>query len=129
METLVAVEVSTDLGIDGDFRGKSRRRQVTVISQEDWQAACAEIDAELPWHSRRANLLVEGISVAETAGRRLLIGEVELEITGETDPCQRMNEIRPGLQAALTPAWRGGICCRVTSPGTIQVGDAVSWQD
>ena len=36
----------------------------------------------------------------------------DLEVTGETDPCERMEEIQPGLFQALAPGWRGGVTCR-----------------
>jgi MOSC domain-containing protein YiiM len=85
-----------------------------------------ELDAELPWTTRRANLLVEGIPLAHTEGRRLQIGGLLLEITGECDPCQRMDQAKPGLQDALTPDWRGGVLCRVLEGAEIKVGDAVS---
>jgi MOSC domain-containing protein YiiM len=56
----------------------------------------------------------------------LRIGEIILEITGECDPCSRMEEISPGLRAALTPGWRGGRLARVIHGGHIAVGDAIS---
>ena len=36
-----------------------------------------------------------------------------------------MDEIRPGLTAALTPDWRGGVLGRVVQDGEIAVGDEV----
>ena len=62
---------------------------------------------------------------AETKGNRLKIGDVLLEITGETDPCFRMDEQQEGLQEALRPHWRGGVTCRVLSEGQIAVGDEI----
>jgi MOSC domain-containing protein YiiM len=46
-------------------------------------------------------------------------------ITRETDPCERMDALAPGLRAALTPDWRGGACSRVVVGGTIRVGDTI----
>jgi MOSC domain-containing protein YiiM len=36
-----------------------------------------------------------------------------------------MDELAPGLRAALTPDWRGGVTGRVIADGTIAVGDEV----
>jgi MOSC domain-containing protein YiiM len=36
-----------------------------------------------------------------------------------------MEKARTGLKAALTPDWRGGVCCNVVSGGNVRVGDPV----
>jgi MOSC domain-containing protein YiiM len=121
------VQVSCREGVGGDFRGRPGRRQVTLLSQEAWQAACTELGTDLPWTTRRANLLIKGLSFGQgSVGSILQIGDVQLEITGETDPCERMTQARAGLREALTPDWRGGVCCRVLTEGQITVGDPVS---
>jgi MOSC domain-containing protein YiiM len=131
METLERVDVSVDSGVDGDFRGRVKpggrgRRQVTLIERADWDAAIREVGAAVPWSERRANLLVDGIDLPQLAGARLRIGEsLVLEITGEDDPCVRMDAVVPGLFAALIPDWRGGACARVKVGGTITVGDSI----
>ena len=126
METLDKVNVSLDLGVDGEYRGRLRKRQITVLAEEDWLAACAEIDrADLPWTTRRANFLVRGIKLPRTPGARIRIGDLVLEITGETDPCSRMEEAAAGLEKALSPDWRGGVTCRTIEPGAIRDGDSV----
>ena len=88
---------------------------MTVLSVEKWQAACGDLGVELPWTTRRANLLVSGLSIGpECVGRILQVGDAQLRITIETDPCPRMDEQYPGLKRALVPDWRGGACCEVT---------------
>ena len=125
MEILDAVEVTVESGVAGDFRGKPGKRQVTLMSREAWQAACNDLGEDLPWTTRRANLLVEGLALDDTAGKQIKIGDLTLEITRETDPCERMDEARQGLLSAMTKDWRGGVCCRVISSGKITVGDKV----
>ena len=111
-------------GIIGDWRGGGgifRGRQVTVLSSAQWHAACIELGEILAWTDRRANLLIEGHDfIAADVGRTIVfVGGVELEITGETKPCKRMEAVRPGLKAALTPFWRAGVTCRVVKGGTL----------
>ena len=121
---LVEAEIGIADGVAGDARGKRPGRQVTVVFREGWEAACRELGVELPWIARRANLLVEGVPVPRE-GKRLVIGSLVLEVTQETQPCQVMEAAQRGLRAALTPDWRGGVCCRVIAGGTIRVGDRV----
>ena len=116
--------VGVDDGVAGDARGIRAGRQVTVVFREGWDAACRDLGVELPWTTRRANLFVEGVPVPAT-GRRLVIGAAVLEVTQETQPCQIMEAAHRGLRAALTPEWRGGVCCRVVQGGTIRIGDRV----
>lgn len=130
MEELPEAEVTLERGVAGDSRGRRRPRahndrQVTLMSAEAWARACAELGAELAWTCRRANLLVEGLELAGTAGARIDIGELMLEVTEECDPCARMDEQHPGLAGALVPDWRGGVACRILRPGRIGLGDRV----
>src|SRR5690606_28393765 len=126
MEILERALVGTDAGVAGDWRGKPGPRQVTVLSASAWQDACRELGADLPWTLRRANLLVEGIDLRRTTGTVLAIGPVRLLITGEVDPCSRMDEQHRGLTEALRPEWRGGVSCTVLEGGPLAVGDAVT---
>ena len=125
MQELSSAEVSATNGVGNDFRGKPGKRQVTVMSADVWGAVCAELGVDLPWTTRRANLLVEGIDLPRQAGGILEIGSARLEVMLETDPCSRMDEQLDGLRAALMPDWRGGVCCRVIAGGDIAVGDEV----
>ena len=129
MEELEDCEITLERGVADDLRGKPSGRQVTVLAREAWEAACASLGAELPWTTRRANLLVEEIDLAGSAGRRLRVGGALLEVTAETDPCELMDDFYTGLRAALEPDWRGGVCCRVLEAGALRIGDAVAWEE
>jgi len=127
MQLLDECEITMDTGVHSDTRGRPGNRQVTVLSADTWQQVCSELKADLPWTTRRANLLIGGLTFGpDDVGRRVRIGTVELEITGETAPCPRMDDQHGGLTEALKTDWRGGTCCRVVSGGAIAVGDPVS---
>ena len=125
MLLLESTIISIDKGVEGDHRGKPGDRQVTVVSKDSWDKACEDLNKSLPWIARRANLLVGGISFNESVGQYLHIGELVLEVTGETKPCDRMDEFYEGLQEALKPEWRGGVTCKVIKPGKIKIDDVV----
>lgn len=127
MEELAQVRITAEGGLEGDSRGRIRRRAVTVLSREGWTAGIAELDppADLPWTVRRANLLVEGVELPQDVCARLQIGPVLLEVMDETWPCTRMEEQHPGLCKALIPDWRGGVTCKVLEEGEVALGDAV----
>ena len=127
MQAVERAEVTVEAGIGGDARGRKSRRQVTILFEDDWNDAVAETGGALDWTERRANLLVTGMRCPGEEGGTFGIGDVRLEVVMETEPCDLMESKRAGLRQALTPDWRGGVCCRVLSDGNIRVGDAVSY--
>jgi MOSC domain-containing protein YiiM len=123
MLSLEQVEISKSAGVTGDTRGKPGLRQVTVLSASAWLEACAIAATDLPWLARRANLLIDGLDLRNTRGAVILLGDdIELLVTGELDPCARMDAAAPVLRLALTDDWRGGVTCRVQSGGLLTVG-------
>jgi MOSC domain-containing protein YiiM len=118
--------VTTEKGVEGDHRGKPGDRQVTVISKDSWDKACQDLPKSVPWVARRANLLVGGILFEKSTGQYLQIGDLILEITGETKPCDRMDEYFQGLQEVLKPEWRGGVTCKVIKSGKVAIDDEVT---
>jgi MOSC domain-containing protein YiiM len=90
--------ISVEAGLAGDFKGaKFPLRQITVLACEAWAAATVEAGAPgLPWTTRRANLLVEGVELPRGKGGVLRIGPVRVEVTGQTYPCVRMEQAHAG---------------------------------
>lgn len=126
------VHVSRAAGVAGDFRGalatqkNSFKRQVSLIEVESWTATLADLRLDLPWWVRRNNLLLQGIRLPRQEKFTVAIGsECRLLVTMECDPCSRMEEIAPGLKAALLPDWRGGFLAEVVRDGDIAIGDEV----
>lgn len=130
METLDHAHVTVEEGVHGDFRGSLKpgrnRRQVTLMSIAAWQSALHDLGVHVPWEQRRVNLLLDGVMLEGIVGARIFFesGPV-LEVTGECDPCSRMEEVAPGLKAALLPHWRGGVTTRVLAGGPIRIGEQV----
>jgi MOSC domain-containing protein YiiM len=124
MQAQQQVEVTLQQGIVQDYRGTGLR-QVTFLDARQWQEVLGELGVELPWYTRRANVLVEGIDLPATVGWRLQVGACRFAIGGETTPCQRMDELQPGLRRILTPALRGGVWGKVLQGGALSVGDVV----
>jgi MOSC domain-containing protein YiiM len=131
MEVLDRAELVEGQGIASDFRGTRKagstgQNGVVLIEAGDWAAAAAECGADVPWHERRGNLLVEELDLPQTPGAKLRIGrDVLVEITQECAPCERMESLHPGLRSALEPDWRAGARARVLRGGEVAVGDEI----
>ena len=128
MREVQEASVTVTDGIVEDYRGTGLR-QVTFIDAGQWRQVVGELGVDLPWHTRRANLLVGGLDLPGTVGSRLRIGDCLFEIQGETEPCERMNELQAGLRAGLVPEMRGGVWGKVLESGHIRVGQSVEIEE
>ena len=126
MDSVQEATLVADQGVAGSV-DRSRRRQVTLLEAEAWATCMKELGFDKDPAGRRANILLSGVRLGHTRGRVLAIGNARLTIGGELTPCERMDEVAPGLQAALRPDWRGGAFAQVLTGGPIRVGDPVEW--
>lgn len=130
MDAVDAAELLVDRGIAGSA-DQGGRRQVTLLEAEIWEEATRRLAGSLLFPpapaARRANLLVRGLALAHARNRLIAIGDCRLQVYGETKPCERMDEVLPGLKTALYDDWRGGAFAGVISGGRIAVGDAIDW--
>jgi MOSC domain-containing protein YiiM len=123
MREHAALAVASD-GLAGE-RSHAADRAITLLASEAWQQTCVQLCVALPWTLRRANLLIEGVPLAASVGRRLRVGVALLEVSEDNPPCRVMDALHAGLREALTPNGRAGVACRVIEPGEIRVGDPV----
>ncbi len=115
------MELIVNLGVRDDRHAlPDSSRQVLLIDRETLDRL-----GLLPGQVKE-NVTTAGISLASLVhGSRLRIGnDVILEITKPCSPCNRMEEIRPGLIRDL--AGRRGMLARVVAGGVISQGDAIS---
>ena len=127
MDPVDEAQLEAGRGLIGNV-DRSRRRQVTLLESESWNACMEELGVEGDPSLRRANILVSGLRLAQTRGRVLAIGDARLAVGGEVTPCERMDEAIPGLRNAMRPDWRGGVFAQVMAGGVINVGDQVDWE-
>ena len=124
MKEVDSARVITGQGIEGDRHlkedGSRSRRQILLMDRETLG------DFSLDDGIIRENITVVGMDFSSLeAGDRVSIGrEVVLEITGECEPCARMDEIRAGLQNELDG--RRGMLAYAENGGLISVGDVIS---
>jgi MOSC domain-containing protein YiiM len=127
MDSVAEATLVAGQGLAGSV-DRSRRRQVTLLEDEAWVRSLEEVHAAADASRRRANILVSGVALAHTRGEVLMIGAARLVVGGELTPCERMEEVAPGLQAAMRRDWRGGVFAQVVTGGVIRVGDPVAWE-
>ena len=110
-------------GIEGDRHavksGARTVRQVLLMDEDTLEGFGLGIGQV------RENVTVRGIDLHEVpAGQRLALGDdVVVEITQFCAPCERMEEVRPGLREELFE--QRGMLATVISGGAVNVGDQV----
>jgi MOSC domain-containing protein YiiM len=128
-ETGPMVEVGQAMALaDGGLVGdvpSSPDRGVTLLSQPQWRQVQREVAADLPWHTRRANLLLDAERLDTLIGKNIRIGGARLQIKAETKPCGLMDRLHQGLRKVLEPELRGGVYGRILEGGEIRIGDSV----
>lgn len=119
MKDMAEVEAIRDKGFKRCIHGRpGTKRQVSLMDIETLKQIGIEPGAV------KENITTIGINFrAIGVGELLRIGESLLEISAPCDPCERMDEIRMGLQEELRG--RRGWLCRVVEGGRIRRGDRI----
>ncbi|HET7584309.1 MAG TPA: MOSC domain-containing protein [Gemmatimonadaceae bacterium] len=127
MDAQQHLQLVADQGIAGNA-DQGRRRQVTILEREIWDALVRALGSNAGPETRRANVLVSGIDLRKSRGRTLRLGTTRVRVLGDVKPCNQMEEAVPGLRALMYPEWRGGAFAEVLDGGAIAIGDVVEWE-
>ncbi len=127
MKAVSTASMVAGKGIVGnaDFGGA---RQVTIIEKEVFELLQSQVSEDVAPSDRRANLMVSGVDLRDSASKVLCIGDIRIRLQGETRPCGRMEQAASGLQDKMALMWRGGAWGDVLDEGEIQLGDTVAWE-
>ena len=124
MRELSSATVATGGGLAGDLDAPAERG-VTFLARGQWEAVRRALGVSLPWHTRRANILVDAETLAPLVGRHVRVGDVTVAILDESKPCDVMAAIHDGLREALAIEGRGGVYGKVLRGGTMRLHDEV----
>jgi MOSC domain-containing protein YiiM len=118
MERLESARVYENEGVEGCAHRRGGKRNVLFAAAEDLEAVGVEPG------TIKENFTVRGADLMNwPVGQRMAIGDAEFEVSMVCDPCELMEEIRPGLQAELEG--RRGMLARVVKTGDVAVADEI----
>src|SRR5215471_15009155 len=93
-----------DYGLTGDFRSRQGRgRQITIVEAETLERVAARLGIEaVPPGASRRQVVVRGVDLNATVGKRLRLGDVLVSVEAPCDPCSNMEvKIGPGARQAM----------------------------
>ena len=125
-EELSAANFIANFGLEGDWRSrKDRGRQITLIEEEELAFVATALKLErIPAGASRRQVVVRGIKLNDTVGKRLRVGPLLIEVHDLCDPCKNMEKmIARGAKWAMET--RGGVCGKVIEGGVLKPGDEV----
>lgn len=147
-ENLFAIQLLEGLGVDGDAHAGTTVKHRSRVARDPSQPNLRQvhlIHAELHDELRSGGFEVmpgqmgENITTRDIdllglpAGARLRIGEAMIEVTGLRNPCAQLEEIQPGLMAAVLGrdeqgklVRKAGVMGVVVGGGQVSVGDSIT---
>jgi len=120
LEPLMLAQVVESAGLEGDRHSKAGNRRALLLMDHEVLEQHGLVAGDV-----REQITVKGLDLPKLVfGARLAIGGAVLEVGAPCAPCQRMEELRPGLRRQLEG--RRGRFVRVVRGGPIAVGDPIT---
>jgi MOSC domain-containing protein YiiM len=118
MERLETTRVLEN-GLEDCTHSRPGKRAVLFVAAQDLD------ELNVAHGAVKENFTVGSADVmAWPVGQRVAVGTAEFEISMVCDPCELMENIRPGLQAELEG--KRGMLARVVRTGEVSMGDAIT---
>lgn len=119
MQAQSSVRALADFGFEGDAHARQGSARQILLMDEETLAAFG-----LSAGVVRENITTRGIVLHALApGTRVQVGDATLELTKFCTPCEFIEDMRPGLRAAMEN--QRGMLARVVDGGPVRVGDPI----
>ena len=83
------------------------------------------IELDIPYINFRRNVVTKGIQLNDLIGKKLKVGNVELEGIELCRPCRHLTEMLDQKNILKEFMRKGGLRCQILSSSKINVGDKI----
>ena len=128
IEKVNNVEVIAGKGIKGDryyHDYNEAKKQITLIESENIDYYNKKFSTNFSYLDFRRNLITENIQLNDLVGKKLSIGQIDIEVHDLCRPCKYLQEILGKDNIVKEFLRRGGLRCEILVSGNIQVGDEI----
>ena len=127
-----SIEVLANKGIVGDRHFNDFNdpyNQLSLIESENIDAYNIKFGLDIPYINFRRNIITKGIQLNDLIGKKLQIGNVELEGVELCRPCRHLTEMLNQKNILKEFMRKGGLRCKILSSSKISIGDKINLLD
>ena len=128
IEETEEIEILEGKGIVGDshFReNNDARKQITLIESENIDYYNKKYNLNIPYLDFLRNIITKDIELNNLIGKKLTIGNTELEGIDLCKPCKNLQEALGHNNIVKEFLFKGGLRCKIITSGKIKLGDQI----
>ena len=127
-----SIEVLANKGIVGDRHFHDFNdpyNQLSLIECENIDEYNIKFGLDIPHINFRRNVVTKGIQLNELIGKKLKVGNVELQGIELCRPCRHLTEMLGQKNVLKEFMRKGGLRCQILSSSKISIGDKINLLD
>ena len=125
---VTSVEVIANQGVKGDRHFNEFNdpyNQLSLIESENIDEYNDRFNLNIAYIDFRRNVITKGIKLNDLIGKKLKVGNVELEGIELCRPCRHLTEMLDQKNILKEFMRKGGLRCQILSSSKINVGDKI----
>ena len=100
---------------------------MSLIESENIDYYNLKYGLNIPYVNFRRNVVTKGVRLNELVGKKLQVGNVELEGVDLCRPCRHLSEVLNQNNILKEFIRKGGLRCQILSSSTINIGDEITF--
>ena len=127
-----SIDVLANKGVVGDRHFKDFNDpycQLSLIESENIDYYNTKYDLKIPYVNFRRNVVTKGIKLNDLVGKKLLIGNVKVEVIDLCRPCKHLTEMLNQDNILKEFLRRGGLRCQILLSSNINCEDKIEILD
>jgi len=128
IEEVESIEVLANKGVVGDRHFDNYNDpycQLSLIEAENIDEYNLKFGLNIPYLDFRRNIITKGIKLNDLVGKKLSIGNVEVEGIDLCRPCRHLTEMLDQENILKEFLRKGGLRCQILSSSKIKIGDSI----
>ena len=127
-----SIDVIANQGVVGDRHFSEFNdpyNQISLIESENIDYYNIKYGLNIPYIDFRRNIITKGIQLNNLVGKKILIGDVKLEVIDLCRPCRHLSETLGHENIIKEFLRRGGLRCQILTSSSIKINDKISVLD